>query len=52
MRSDVAPVFEEILGACTIERSSEDDPRKPASLVVRTAEEVDHASLLAKLGAP
>jgi hypothetical protein len=51
MRDDVAPVFEQLLGACTIARAGEDDPRKPASLVVRAAADVDHASLLEKLGA-
>jgi hypothetical protein len=51
LRAEVEPVFAQLYGNCSIERSSGDDPRKPASLVARAAENVDYAGLLAKFGA-
>jgi hypothetical protein len=50
MREETGPVFEQILGDCSIERTHEDDPRKSAALVVRSSADLDHASLLARLG--
>ena len=48
--NEVLPVFASLDGEPVIERSSGDDPRKPATLLLRTSGELDLATLLTKIG--
>jgi len=49
VRDEVEPVFGELYDDCIVERTGDDDARKPASLVARTNGKARFVDLLAKL---